>query len=354
MIKTRQSISLQELAGVLEGELVGENIEIKDVSGIDNVKPGEITWVEGKKSLEKALESIASALILNRKYFKKAGDRLKVPCIIVKKPRLAFAQILNCFYTRSKPDPGTASTALVSTNTLIGDNVSIGAYTIIGKDCIIDEGTIIYPLVYIGDNVKIGKNTIIYPFVAVHNKTEIGNDVIIHSGAVIGADGFGFVEDKKLQVKIPQVGRVVLGDYSEIGANVTIDRATTGITSLDDGTKIDNLIQIGHNNRIGKNCILVSQTGIAGSCTIGDNVTLAAQSGVGPHVKIGSNTVVAGRGGVTHDIPKNSVVSGFPARPHREALRINGAIQRLPILMKTIKELEQRIEKMEQAQKSSE
>ncbi|MCD4782580.1 MAG: UDP-3-O-(3-hydroxymyristoyl)glucosamine N-acyltransferase [Candidatus Eremiobacteraeota bacterium] len=354
MKKTRHSISLQELAGVLEGELAGENIEINDVSGIDDVKPGEITWVEGKKSLENALASSASALVMNKKYFKKAGDMLKVPCIIVKRPRLAFAQILNCFYTRSKPNPGTASTALVGPNTVCGENVSIGEYAVIGKDCNIGEGTIIYPLVYIGDNVKIGKNTIIYPFVAIHNRTEVGKEVIIHSGTVIGADGFGFVEDKKTRIKIPQVGKVMLGDYSEIGANVTIDRATTGITSIGEGTKIDNLIQVGHNNNIGKNCVLVSQVGIAGSCTIGDNVTFAAQSGVGPHVKIGANTVVAGRGGVTHDIPKNSIVSGFPARPHREALRISGAMQRLPILMKTIKDLERRIEKMEQAQKSSE
>jgi len=352
MIKTRQSISLQELAEILEGELVGENIEITDVSGIEDVKPGEITWIEGKKNLEMAMESDASALILNNKSFKRAGNRLKVPCIIVKRPRLAFAQVLNCFYTRSMPGHGTAPTALIGKNTSLGKNVSIGEYTIIGKDCVIGEGTIIYPLVYIGDNVKIGKNTIIYPFAAIHNRTEIGEEVIIHSGAVIGADGFGFVEDKKRRVKIPQVGKVVLGDYSEIGANVTIDRATTGITSIGEGTKIDNLIQIGHNNKVGDNCILVSQTGVAGSCRIGDNVTLAAQAGVAPHVKIGSNTVVAGRGGVTHDIPENSVVSGFPARPHREALRINGAIQRLPILMKTIKELESRIEKIEKMQKS--
>jgi len=344
MIKVMESISLYKLAEKLGGEAAGEDVDITDVSGIDDVAPGEITWVEGKRNLNTALKSPAAALIISCKTYNALKDQIKIPRIIVKNPKIAFALTLGFFYRRSSPAPGIASTARIGKSTVIGRDVSM-----VGKNCVIGDGSIIYPLACMGDSVKIGRNTIIYPFGVIHNRCILGNDVIIHSGAVIGADGFGFVDENKVRIKILQVGIVSLGDKVEVGANVTIDRATTGITSIGEGTKIDNLIQVGHNNHIGKNCILVSQSGIAGSCEIGDNVTLAAQSGLAPHIKIGSNTVVGGRGGVTHDIPANSIVSGFPARPHREALKLNGHIQRLPIMAKTVKELEQRLARLEKA-----
>ena len=348
MKKILESIKLDDLAKILGGRLEGSNIPITDVSGVDEVKPGEITWVEGKKNLKKALSSPASAFIINEKFYNREKEKITVPCIIVDNPRVAFATSLNHFYKRPLPPRGVAPSAKIGRNTSLGKDVSIGEYTVIGKDCEIGEGSTIYPLVYIGDNVKLGKNCLIFPFAVLNSNCEMGNSVIIHSGAVIGADGFGFVVDQQKHNKIPQVGIVRLGDNVEIGANVTIDRATTGVTSVDSGTKIDNLIQIGHNNVIGKNCIFVSQSGIAGSCEIGDNVTLAAQAGVAPHIKIGSNTVVGGRGGVTHDIPPNSIVSGFPAVPHREALKLNGYVHRLPIMAKTIKTLEKKIAELEQ------
>ncbi len=352
MIKIHDSILLNELAEILNGKPVGENITITGVSGVDDVEEGQITWVEGKNNMNAALNSKASAIILAEKLYLQAKDLIKVPCITVDNPRASFANTLEYFYERSLPHRGVAPTARIGRNTNLGKGVSIGEYAVIGKDCDIGEGTTIFPMVYIGDNVKIGINCLVYPFGVINTNSEIGKEVIIHSGAVIGADGFGFVVDQKKHIKIPQVGIVRLGDNVEIGANVTVDRATTGVTIIGSGTKIDNLVQIGHNNHVGKNCILVSQCGVAGSCDIGDNVTLAAQAGLAPHVKIGSNTVVGGRGGVTHDIPPNSVVSGFPAVPHKEALKLNGYIHRLPKLSKTVKELEQRIQQLEQLLKT--
>lgn len=352
MIKILETISLNELAEILNGKAFGENVTIVGVSGVDDVEEGQITWVEGKNNLNAALGSRASAIILAEKLYQQVKDQVEMPCITVENPRASFASTLEHFYERPLPHRGVAPTAKIGRNTNLGKDVSVGEYAVIGKECEIGEGTTIFPMVFIGDYVKIGKNCLIYPFGVVNTNSEIGNEVIIHSGAVIGADGFGFVVDQKKHIKIPQVGIVRLGDNVEIGANVTIDRATTGVTTIGSGTKIDNLVQIGHNNHVGKNCIFVSQCGVAGSCDIGDNVTLAAQAGLAPHVKIGSNTVVGGRGGVTHDIPPNSVVSGFPAVPHRDALKLNGYIHRLPILSKTVKELEQRIQQLEQQLKT--
>ncbi|MCE1245936.1 MAG: UDP-3-O-(3-hydroxymyristoyl)glucosamine N-acyltransferase [Firmicutes bacterium] len=348
MIKSRASITLTELAEILGGKLKGENITINDIAGIDDVEPGEITWVEDHKTLDKALESWASALIASDNVYEKFREKISIPCITVQKPRVAFAKTLGVFYERHLPDRSISESAKIGKNVTLGDNVSIGEYAIICDNCVLGDNVTIFPHVYIGDGVTIGKGSIIYPFASVYDHCVLGEEVMLHSGTVIGADGFGFVEDSGTRYKIPQVGKVIIGNRVEIGANVTIDRATTGATTVGDGTKIDNLIMIGHNNHIGKNCVFVSQSGVAGSCEIGDNVTVAAQAGIAPHIKIGSNTVVAGRGGVTHDIPENMIVSGFPAKPHHEALRLNGALQRLPSLIKTIRDMEARIKQLEE------
>lgn len=348
MKKIKDSIRLSVLAEYLNGRLAGEDVEITDVSGIDDVQAGEAAWAEGRKTLSRAVQSPAAALIISEETYRKAGEEISIPCLLVKKPRLAFARALGFFYERALPTPGIADTAQIGEGVVMGQNVSIGHYAVVGDNCRLGDGVVIFPHAYVGNNVHIGDNTLIYPFATIHNRCVLGRNVILHSGSVLGADGFGFVEEERFREKIPQVGIVKLGDNVEIGANVTIDRATTGVTSVGKGTKIDNLVQIGHNNHLGENCILVSQSGVAGSCEIGDNVTLAAQSGIAPHVKIGSNTVIGGRGGVTHDIPGNSIVSGFPAKPHREALRLNGYIQRLPLLAQTVKDMEKKIQELEE------
>lgn len=348
MEKVRKSAKLDELAELLKGKMLGENCLINDVAGIDDVGEGEITWVENNKTLNQLLNSKAAAVIISDKIYPEIGDSLKIPCIIVSNPRLAFAQTLEYFYKRILPEKGIAATAKLGDDVTVAAGASVGDYTVIGDNTTIAEEAVIFSQVFIGRNVVIKSGALIYPFAVIHDNSVIGSETIIHSGAVIGGDGFGFVVDEKgVHNKIPQVGHVEIGDGAEIGANVTIDRATTGVTKIGAGSKIDNLVQIGHNSQMGRNCIMVSQSGIAGSTVLGDNVTLAAQAGTAPHVKIGSYTTVAGRGGVTHDIPVKSVVSGFPAKPHREALRVNASVQLLPATMKTVKKMEHRIAELE-------
>jgi UDP-3-O-[3-hydroxymyristoyl] glucosamine N-acyltransferase len=348
MEKIKEFIDIYELATWLGGTAHGENVRVYDVSGLDDAGEGHITWVENKKALQKAAGTGVGALILAEKLFSEEKDSIKIPCIAIQNPRHAYARTLSLFYRRVMPPRGVAPTAVIGQNVTLHQDISVGDFAVVGDGSIIGKGATVFPHVYIGKNVEIGEDSIIFPFAVLHNRTKVGRRAIIHSGAIIGGDGFGFVEAGGGREKIPQVGSVELGDDVELGANVTIDRATTGVTFVGSGTKIDNLVQIGHNCKLGKNCVMVSQSGIAGSTHFGDNVTFAAQAGTVPHICIGSNTVVAGRGGVTHDLPGNMVYSGFPAKPHRDALKIEAAVQRLPHLIKTLKELESRIGLLEE------
>lgn len=348
MRKVKESATVEELARFLNAGFCGENVTITNVVSIEEAEAGHLTWAENQKALAKVLQTNASAVIVSEKLFSQIDGTAAIPCIIAENPRHAYARALAYFYERILPERGVDPRAVIGRNSTIGENVHIGPFAVVGDNTVIEKGATVFAHSYLGSNVRLGEDSIVYPFAVIQNNSVVGRRAIIHSGAVVGGDGFGFVEVGGTREKIPQVGRVELGDDVEIGANVTIDRATSGATVIGDGTKIDNLVQVGHNCRIGRNCILVSQSGIAGSTNLGDNVTFAAQAGAAPHITVGSNTLVAGRGGVTHDLPGNMVVSGFPAKPHKEALKINGAVQRLPALMKTVKEMEHRIKILEE------
>jgi UDP-3-O-[3-hydroxymyristoyl] glucosamine N-acyltransferase len=201
----------------------------------------------------------------------------------------------------------------------------------------------IYPFVYIGENVVIDEGSTLYPHVTIYDNVTIGKNVTVHSGTVIGSDGFGYMWDGKKHVKIPQIGKVTIEDNVEIGANVTIDRASLGQTIIKKGTKIDNLVQIAHNVSIGENSIIVSQVGISGSVTIGKNVVLAGQTGVADHVTIGDNVMAGGRAGITGNVPPNSLISGTPHMPHKEWLRLNIYLKKLPLLFEKMKKVENKL-----------
>jgi UDP-3-O-[3-hydroxymyristoyl] glucosamine N-acyltransferase len=343
-------LTLKEIAKFIGGELVGgPNIVISGISGIKEAKEGDITFLANPKYAHLLHTTKASAIITS----KDIVDSSK-PLIKTDNPSLAFAKVVNLIAPLEVKHPkGVHPTALISPSAKIGKNVSIGAYTIVEEGAEIGEDTIIYGSCYIGHNTKIGKNCLIYPQVCIRERVSVGDRVIIHCGAVIGSDGFGFATVKGVQEKIPQIGTVIIEDDVEIGANVTIDRARFDKTVIGKGAKIDNLVQIAHNVIIGENCIIVAQAGISGSTTLGKGVILAGQAGIVGHIHIGDGAIVAAQAGVTKSVPPHTKVSGYPAKPHQEAKRVNACIQRLPQLYKRVKELEEKIKELQEKLKNS-
>ncbi|MFH1562625.1 MAG: UDP-3-O-(3-hydroxymyristoyl)glucosamine N-acyltransferase [Nitrospirota bacterium] len=341
--------TLEEITKFVNGKLIGEkDILISHIAPSKEAKEGEITFIFDKRELKKipANQICASCIVLPEDV-----HTLSCPKIIVENPKLAFAKLLELFIPTTLPPQGIHPTAIISKDAKIGKEVSIGAYVVIADEVEIEDKVVIYPLTYIGNKVIIGTESILHPEVTIYDKVKIGKRVIIHSQTVIGSDGFGYVKTGTRQAssvhyKIPQKGEVVIEDDVEIGAGVTIDRATLGATLIGQGTKIDNLVHIGHNVTIGKNCIIVAQVGISGSVTIEDNVTFAGQSGATDHVTIKENTIVAGRAVVTKDVGPDEIVSGFPARPHQEEMKIKALTQKLPELVKRIKDLEKKVEEL--------
>ncbi|NLW60207.1 MAG: UDP-3-O-(3-hydroxymyristoyl)glucosamine N-acyltransferase [Firmicutes bacterium] len=336
--------TLEELASLVNGKVVGDGgLELTGVSGLDTAQPGEISLIASAKAIPAARESKASAFIFpsNLREFNFQG-------IGVDNPRLAFAQILWYFHPRKKYAEGIHPSAVIGEEFQHGPGCHIGPLVAIGDRVKLGKGVVIHPGAVIQDDVEIDDESEIMPNVVLCQGTKIGKRVIIHPGTVIGGDGFGFEKTSEgKHFKVPQVGCVVIEDDVEIGSNVTIDRATTGQTVIGAGTKIDNLVQIGHNVKVGKDNIMVAMTGIAGSTKIGNRVTLAGQSGINGHITIGDDTVVFARGMVISSLPPNSIVSGQPARPHGEDMRIQAAAGKLPELLKTIRQLEKRVAELE-------
>lgn len=265
-----------------------------------------------------------------------ASDRALIG---VEDVRRTMPVLLGLFNRRPTPPPGIHPTAAVSRKAHIGKNVSIGAYAVIGDDCRIGEDAIIDAHVTIGGGSTVGACTKIYPGARVYDGVRIGDRCIIHSGAVIGSDGYGFVSTPEGHHKVPQIGGVVIEDDVELGANVTIDRGTIGDTVIGRGTKLDNLVHLAHNVRLGPHCMLIAQTGIAGSTTVGMGVVLAAQSGVAGHIEIGDRAMIGARTGVTKSIPGGQSYSGFPARLHPEEKRIKAVFGRLPDMVRDVARL---------------
>ncbi len=334
---------LSEIAERFNGQIIGNpEAEIIGVKGIEDAREGDITYLASTKYIDKLKNSRASAVILKEKI-----GGLEKTQLIVDNPHLTFVKLLQLFYVRPYCPKGISEQAIISKDTNIGKNVTIYPYVFIDDQVEIGENTVIYPFTFIGRGSKIGANCIIYPHVTIRENVYIGNSVIIHSGAVIGADGFGYIFNEGRHEKIPQVGSVIIEDDVEIGACTTIDRATTGNTVVGKGTKIDNLVQIAHNVKIGRNCIIVAQVGIAGSSTIGDGCILAGQVGVADHAEIEAGTIVTAQSGVMPGKLQKGVFSGTPAMPHREFLKSYAIFGKLPEINKKVKEIEEKIKKME-------
>jgi UDP-3-O-[3-hydroxymyristoyl] glucosamine N-acyltransferase len=260
---------------------------------------------------------------------------------------MAFVKAVEILHPSANYSATIAPQAVIANSAKLHENCHIGAFAVVNDGVKIGENSEILTGVYLGKNVKIGKNCRIYPYVVVYDDVEIGDNVIIHSGAIIGADGFGYKFRNGQHVKVPQIGNVVIGDNVEIGANTCVDRGALGSTVIGAGSKIDNLVQIGHNNKIGQHVIVCGQTGISGSCTIENYAILAGSAGIADHVKIGQGAVVMARAGVANDVAAKTQVFGSPAKEKRVAYREQVAISQLPDLLKTIKELEVRLAQLE-------
>jgi UDP-3-O-[3-hydroxymyristoyl] glucosamine N-acyltransferase len=336
-------IRLKEIAEKIQGNLAGnELVVISGISGMQEAKEGDITFLIDNSFKKYLQDCNASAIIIgkdiNHDEFKSKNF------IITKNPALAYVKVVEIFHPRKICEKGISPSAFVAKTSQIADEATIYPYAYIGERTIVEKKAVIYPFVHIGDDVTVGEETTIYPHVVIYDKITIGRRVIIHGGTVLGSDGFGYVWDGEKHVKIPQIGTVEIEDDVEIGANVAIDRASLGKTTIKKGTKIDNLVQIAHNVSIGENSIIVSQVGIAGSSTIGKNVILAGQVGVRDHAVIGDNVRAAGGTGITKNVPENSLISGNPHMPHKEWLRLQGHIKNLPKLYDKIKKIEKKLQ----------
>ncbi|MBL7130767.1 MAG: UDP-3-O-(3-hydroxymyristoyl)glucosamine N-acyltransferase [Candidatus Omnitrophica bacterium] len=340
--------TLREIAQLIGAEVIGDpDVVITGIAGVKEAKEGDITFISNSRYLQFINETKASAVITSQKI-----KNFSKPIIKTDNPSLAFAKVATSFYpVKNICNKGIHSSVITGSNVKLGKDISIGPYVVIEDGVEIGDRCIIYPGTYIGYETSIEEDCIIHSNVSIREKTSIGKRVIIHSGTVIGSDGFGYDTVKGAHYKIPQVGCVAIEDDVEIGANVTIDRARFDRTVIGRGTKIDNLVQIAHNVITGENCIIIAQVGISGSTTLGNNVTLAGQAGLVGHITIGNNVIVGGQAGVIKSIPSNTFVSGYPARPHKQAAKINAYIQRLPHLNDTVIELKTRLDKIESKRK---
>jgi len=335
--------TLAEIAHIVNGKIIGSgNITITGVTNIALAGEHDITFAV-EPHIQEAENCNAGVVLLPNTITEFAKM-----AICVEEPRSAFTKLLEVFNPPLNIHREISEQAFIGQDVVIGENVSIMPFAVVDDHAVIGDNVILYPHTYVGQHAKIGNDSQLYSNVTIREFCQIGKRVIIHSSTVIGADGFGYITKDGKHAKVPQVGNVRIEDDVEIGAHVGIDRATTGSTVIGEGTKIDNLVHIGHNCEIGANNLIVAQTGIAGSTIVGHNVTFGGQTGCVGHIHIGDNTVLAARSGPISDVPANVFYAGFPARPHQEWLRNQVAAKRLPEMMKTIRDLEKRLKKLEQ------
>ena len=339
-------LTLEQIHQIVGGEIFGDSLlEISGISSLQEAISGQMTFLANSKYRSEVDKTAASAIILGQDI--SLSDISVKNGVSVNDPYYAFLQTHQAFANASVELPtGIDPTAKVSENVILGKNVSIQAHCVIENGVKIGEGTIIWPNTYVGPKVEIGSHVRIRSNVSIGEGVKIGDRTIIQDGVVIGGDGFGFATFEGQHHKIPQIGTVVIGDDVEIGANTTIDRATLTETStvIGSGTKIDNLVQVAHNVKIGKCCRIAAQVGISGSTQIGDHVTIAGQVGIAGHLTIGSNNTVLAKSGVTKSLADNmGMVSGFPARLHREEMKDQAKSRRLGRFLNELQELKQKI-----------
>lgn len=334
-----QPMRLRDLAVELQAELVGDgDVVITGASSLDQAGPGDITFLARTEMAGRLVACPAAAVIIGRDF---EPDR---PALRVDEPYPVFARLLAWLATpleRIFP-AGVHPTAVIDPTAELGAEVAIGPHAVVGAGCRIGDRVRLGAHVVLEPDVTLGADCVVYAQCVVRERCRLNARVILHPGCVIGADGFGYLPGKNGLSKIPQVGIVVLEDDVELGAGTCVDRATTGETVIGAGSKLDNLVQVGHNVRIGRHSVFSAQSGISGSCKIGDGVTMGGQVGLADHITIGAGAKVGAKSGVHRDVPDGGVVFGYPALDVRESHRIAAALRKLPELLRRVSQLERK------------
>jgi UDP-3-O-[3-hydroxymyristoyl] glucosamine N-acyltransferase len=340
------SISLNDIAHLIQGTVIGDgSLTISSLAPIDCIVAGSLVFAEGKDNLKLAEASEAVAMIVNTK-----TTSANKPVIQVPHPFKAFIKLLHHFNPPHPVQPGVHPTAVIADDVHLGQGVSVGPYVVIEAGSRIGDHCVLKSHIHIGKKVVLGEHTIIHPHVTIYDNSHIGSRVIIHASTVIGSDGFGYTFVDGQHLKVPHVGRVVIENDVEIGANTAIDRATLGSTEIGEGTKIDNLVQVAHSVRLGKHNILCAFTGVAGSTTTGNHVIFAANVGVSDHVRIEDRVVLGARTGVPprKHLKEGVTYLGNPARPIETAIKQDLLVNRIPLMRKNIKSLTEQLKLLTQ------
>ncbi len=332
------ALTAAAIAADVGGRLVGDPaVVVGGVAPLDRASVGDLSFLGVAKYASMFTASGAGVVLISPELAETPG---RAPArIVVDKPQEALLALLPRFHRAPRADPGVHATSVIGRGARLGSDVSVGPYAIIGDGAFVGDGVVIGPHCVIGSGVEIGARSHLYASVTVYSGSIIGERVTIHAGARIGSDGFGYVQRDGQHLKIPHVGRCIIEDDVEIGANTTIDRGSIDDTVVGAGTKVDNLVQIAHNVRIGRVCLIMAQVGIAGSVRVEDGAMLLGQVGVSGHHTIGKGARLAAQAGVFGDIPAGETWSGYPARPHKESLRAQAALYKLPSLLRRIERL---------------
>ncbi|MCX7098286.1 MAG: UDP-3-O-(3-hydroxymyristoyl)glucosamine N-acyltransferase [Methylococcales bacterium] len=338
-------MTLKDLADFCDAQIVGgdASVAIHSAADITSAQAGQVTQLTSSRYVQHIKNSQASACFIAEGF---AVDNIpgQLALLVCADPELSFIKAVELLHPARVYSPQIAPSAVLGEDVALAAGVHVGAFAVLGDNTAIGEGSAILAGVYVGNKVKIGKNCRIYPYAVIYDDVVIGDNVIIHSGAIIGADGFGYKFRDNRHVKVPQVGNVVIGDNVEVGANTCVDRGALGSTLIGAGSKIDNLVQIGHNNKVGKHVIMCGLTGVSGSCHIEDYAILAGSSGIADHVTIGMGAVVMARSGVAGDVKAGAQVFGSPAKDKKTAYKEQIALSKLPELLKKVKQLEEQIQ----------
>jgi UDP-3-O-[3-hydroxymyristoyl] glucosamine N-acyltransferase len=333
------ALSLREIAVRVGGRLVGPDRTIHGVKPLDQAGPDDLSFLAHVRYSHLLQACRAGGVLVSPEI---RADHLSV--VQVERPYVALAKVMPLLYPPASRPVGVDPRSDVPEDCKLGPGVAIGPFASVGRGCRIGDRSVLHSCVTLGENVQIGEDCVLFAGAKVLDHCSVGNRVILHAGAVVGSDGFGFAEEGGIHLKIPQIGNVILEDDVELGANVTIDRATFGSTRIRRGTKVDNLVQVGHNCDIGEDCLLVSQVGLSGSVRVGRGTVFAGQSGSVGHLRIGERVRVGAKSAVTEDLADGAFVIGHPARDHREWKKSQAALARLPELRRRVAELERRLE----------